>query len=106
VYDSQGRDIWERRALLRESDQILSSLPKRAVVSEIPIVPASEKQVAVLKKVLDLSADEPFPKISSAVASRLIDRVTIERTAAAALLEDLILWKKELLTGVTEQSAA
>jgi hypothetical protein len=106
VYDCQGKDIWERRAILCASDQILASLPKKAFIPEIPTAPATAKQLTVVRKVLDLPADEPLPPMSLAAASRLIDRVTIERALAVGLLDDLKRWVKESPTGTGERSAA
>jgi hypothetical protein len=94
VFDSRGSDTWERRALLHFPAEILASLPKRAFVAEIPVVPASEKQIAVVRKVLEIPADEPLPQISSLAAGRLIDRVTVEK-AAVQLGDNLESWRVE-----------
>jgi hypothetical protein len=105
VFDSRGNDAWERRALLRSPDEILASLPKRAFLAEIPVNPATEKQLAVIRKVLEIPAEEQMPMISSAAAGRLIDRVTVEK-AVALLLEDLGRWEDETTVPVSEFTKA
>jgi hypothetical protein len=105
VFDSRGNDTWERRALLHSPEEILASLPKRAFVAEIPVAPASEKQMAVVRKVLEIPAEEALPQMSSLAAGRLIDRVTVEK-AAGPLGEDLESWYAETVVEVPEVSVA
>jgi hypothetical protein len=105
VFDSRGNDTWERRALLYFSAEILASLPKRAFLADVPVAPASEKQIAVVRKVLEIPADEPLPLISSLAAGRLIDRVTVEK-AAFLLAENLESWLVETVVEVPGVVAA
>ena len=78
VYDHRGGDDWERRAILRDPAQILASVPKKALFPTLPVTPASPKQIATLRKILDLPLDAPLDGLSSAAASRLLDRVLLE----------------------------
>jgi hypothetical protein len=105
VFDNRGRDAWERRALLRSASEILTSLPKRAFVTDTLPVQASEKQMAVVRKILEVPAEEALPVISSRAAGRLIDRITVEK-AAAELAEDLIRWESETTVPIGEMTAA
>jgi len=105
VFDSRGNETWERRALLYFPGEILASLPKRSFVVDIPLVPASEKQMAVIRKVLEIPAEEPLPQISGLAAGRLIDRVTVEK-AAFLLAEDLERWLAESVLDVPGVAAA
>jgi hypothetical protein len=105
VFDGRGNDTWERRALLRSPGEILASLPKRAFVVDIPTVPATENQLDVIRRVLEIPAEETMPVISIRAAGRLIDRVTVEK-AAVQLAEDLVRWEIETTVPVDEMTAA
>jgi hypothetical protein len=74
-------------------------------MADIAPVPASEKQMAVIRKVLEIPANEPLPPVSSLAAGRLIDRVTVEK-AAVSLAEDLERWLTETVVEVPGVEAA
>ena len=65
--------------------EIVVRLPKRAFVADIAPVPASEKQMAVIRKVLEIAANEPLPPVSSLAAGRLIDRVTVGKAVGRGI---------------------
>jgi hypothetical protein len=79
--------------------------PQAAFLAEIPVVPAGDKQIAVVRKVLEIPADEPMAPISSLTVGRLIDRVTVEK-AAFLLGKDLESWLVETTVQVPGVEAA
>jgi hypothetical protein len=93
VYDRREKGSWERRALLPLGDAatIIMSLPKKSFSSEVPTALASPSQMSVIKKCLDLPASEPMAALTMACASRLIDRITVERDIAE-LVKDADEW--------------
>lgn len=99
VYDNATAQTWERRALLRTPEDIVASLPKKAFAAEPSTAPASPKQIGALRKMLELSPSIALPPLSSAAASRLIDRFTVERPVVQ-LYEDFTRWLKEDVAAV------
>lgn len=91
VYDHRGGDDWERRAILNKPEQILASLPKKAMFPSQPTTPASPKQIATLSKILELAPDVSFDGLSSVAASRLLDRILLENSISA-LFGDATRW--------------
>lgn len=88
VYDRRDQKNWERRALfpLSEAEAILSSLPKKALTSEVSSALATPAQLAVIAKNLGMSA-ESLPPLSAVAVSRLIDRLSCERDIAELVLD-------------------
>jgi len=80
VYDSHGKNSWERRAFLPRAnpEAILASLPKRALAAELSPAPATAAQLSVIKKNLGID-DESLPILTAAAVSRMIDRLSCER---------------------------
>lgn len=91
VYDHRGGDDWERRAILQKPDQILASLPKKALFPNLPVTPASPKQIATLRKILELPSELALDELSSIAASRLLDRILLENSISA-LFGDATRW--------------
>jgi hypothetical protein len=80
VYDCTGKDTWERRAILEDPEVIRASLPKRALSNASLGQPASLKQIAAVRKLLELPADRPMPALSAMSASRIMGRIVAENS--------------------------
>ena len=80
VYDRTGKNVWERRGILNKPDEIAASLPRKALSGCGIGEPASLKQVATVRKLLDLPADRPMPAMSALSASRILDRIVTEKS--------------------------
>lgn len=79
VYDRTANDTWERRAILDRPEEIAASLPKRAINASGVVQPASPKQIATVRKLLEYPADRPMPLLSATAASRIMDRILTEK---------------------------
>jgi hypothetical protein len=90
VYDRRDQKSWERRALLllTDAEAILASLPKKALSSEVSSALATQAQLAVITKNLNVNVAS-LPPLSAAAVSRLIDRLTCERDIAELAVDAL-----------------
>jgi len=91
VYDRTERNTWERRALLEDPDEIAASLPNKALNGGAMGDPASVKQIAAIRKLLDMPAERPIPLLSALSASRILDRIVTEK-AVKELAADFCRW--------------
>jgi hypothetical protein len=91
VYDRTERNTWERRALLENPDEIAASLPSKALNGGAIEDPASVKQIATIRKLLDMPAERPIPPLSALSASRILDRIVTEK-AVKELAADFCRW--------------
>ena len=91
VYDRPAPKNLERRALLEDPAEIAASLPQKALNPDVAPKAATDKQIGLLRKVLELPADYHLPVISSLAASRIIDRIMNEGTVAL-LADDIQAW--------------
>ena len=79
VYDRMAKETWERRAILERPEEILASLPAKALSERAAGQPASARQIAVVSKLLEIPADQPVPRLSAIAAGRLLDRIVTEK---------------------------
>lgn len=76
LYDG-GRATWRRRVLTRRPEMILAALPRRALTLPVTDGTTSARQLATLRKVLDLPVDHELPALHPAAVSTVIDRVVL-----------------------------
>lgn len=93
IYEGNGSQ-WARRALTQRPDFLLAVLPRRALTPADPQSVATAKQLAAIRKFLDLSADSPLPPLHSVAVGRLIERILIERYLPE-VVADLHRWVEE-----------
>lgn len=96
-----ARDLWARRMLTARPEMILSALPKRAMVLPMAEAVASPRQLATLRKILDLPADHELPPLHATAVSALIDRVVLAKILPP-LVTDFEAWIK---AGSNEKAA-
>lgn len=78
IYEGSG-DLWRRRVITAKLETVVALLPKRAVSRAPSQSLASEKQVAAIRKVFELSSEQTLPPLHAAMASRILDRVMFDR---------------------------
>lgn len=88
-----GGDLWQRRVLTQQPEMILAALPRRALSMPAGDEVASARQLATLRKVLDLPVDHELPILHSAAVSLVIDRVVLTK-ALMPIAADFEAWIK------------
>lgn len=103
IYDGGG-DLWRCCVVTRRPEIILASLPRRALLPPPPNAEATSRQLATMRKLLDMPPDKELPRLHAAVVSRVIERFVVERSLPA-LVADFNQWLEDREATLDEHAA-